>query len=126
VTYTEQGDLLALAAALEARDEAFNSLDDTDRSQWERSVIQQAIRTVAARGHKFSANDVRELLPDVNRNRIGREFARAASDGVIEWAGMERSTDKGTHGHRINVWVRSKQPYFDELASLRAERENLR
>jgi hypothetical protein len=86
------------------RDEAFTGLDEADRGDWEKNVIMRAIREVASQGRPFSANHVRDLLPAVNTNRIGRCFAQAAKDGLIEWVTMERSTDPKTHGHRINVW----------------------
>lgn len=104
----DQPDLFtALAEAEAERDRAFANLDAADTAD-ENAVILAAIERLAARGQAFSANDLRALLPaDVNRNRIGRQFARAQELGVIEWAGMVKSSDKGTHGKRINVYRRA-------------------
>ena len=105
---TEQADLLTAIAEAEAeKDRAFANLDAADVAD-ENAVILAAITRLADTGQAFSANDLRALLPDdVNRNRIGRQFARAQELGLIQFAGLVKSSDKGTHGKKINTYVRA-------------------
>lgn len=72
------------------------------------AVVDQAILAVAARGRSFSANDVRPLLPVLrSRNLIGARFTalRKAKLIVRVKGSYVPSTDPGTHGHPIAVWV---------------------
>ncbi|WP_160050728.1 hypothetical protein [Nocardiopsis sp. FR4] len=71
---------------------------------WDNAVIDQAIRFFAASGRRFSANDVRPLLPLVRRAAIGARFMAASRRGVIRRVDSTPSTDPGTHAHRITVW----------------------
>lgn len=87
----------AVLAAVEA------STDD-----WEKATIRQAILAVAERGHPFTANDVRDLLPQLtSNNRIGPMFPALARQGLIRRVkGAEvPSTAGSTHGHDIKVWI---------------------
>jgi hypothetical protein len=96
-----------IAQAIAERDLAFDILDDTDITGWDQKIIDQAIRAFAATGVPFSANNIRPLLPDVNTNRIGREFKRLHEQGELRCVGEEVSEKKTTHGKNIGMWVGS-------------------
>lgn len=73
--------------------------------EWDRKVVDQAIKACAAKGRPFSANDCRELLPPgIRRNLIGARFLAASRAGVIRRVGDVASSDAGTHAHRIGLW----------------------
>jgi hypothetical protein len=73
--------------------------------EWERAVIDQAIRALADRGRPFSANDVRPLLPPgVRPALVGARFMAASRRLEIVEVGLVRSTDPGTHAKRITIW----------------------
>lgn len=98
---------LSLDEALAHRDAVLAALE-LDDDGWDRKVIDQAIEAVAARGLPFTANSVRDLLPQVRRPLIGARFNAAHKRGLIRQTGrFVPSTDKGTHGHRIAEWVRA-------------------
>lgn len=97
---------LDFEAALNARDLVLRQVDE-NADDWAKSVIDRAIREVAARGVPFSANDVRPLLPDVRAALVGARFMAAAKSGVIRKVGYVPSSDRGTHGHHIAQWVRA-------------------
>lgn len=69
-----------------------------------RAAIDAAIRTVAARGQVFSANDVRVLVPGARGPLMGARFNAAAKAGRIEHVGYEPSTKGNTHAHRLMTW----------------------
>ncbi len=101
-TYAATDDL-DIFAALAERDRAFAGLDATDYAD-ETTAILKAIERVAAEGREFSANDVRPHLPECKSARVGRCFALAQERGWIEFVRLTKSSDKGTHGKRINVY----------------------
>ncbi len=81
------------------------------RDDWDTSVIDKAIRAVAARGKRFSANDVRNLLPEVKASLIGLRFrSLIATKEIRKTNEYVPSSDKRTHGHRIAVYVPGPRP----------------
>lgn len=96
---------LELGQAL--RDEGI-ALAEQASDDWERAVIDQAIREVAARGRAFSANDVRPLLPPgVRPALVGARFMAASRRKDIRKVSWVASDDPGTHAHPIALWVGS-------------------
>lgn len=78
--------------------------------EWDRKVVDQAIRYVASQGQPFSANDVRPLLPDGLRPALlGARFRTAALHNVIRRIGYVPSTDPATHAHPIALWVAAER-----------------
>ncbi|MBQ1164640.1 hypothetical protein KBZ21_42445, partial [Streptomyces sp. A73] len=54
---------------------------------------------------EFSANDMRELLPDLAHGHLGAACNALRASGVIEHTGQYvPSTSPTTHGHPIAVW----------------------
>lgn len=98
------GEQLDLGTLL--RDEAIARVEEAS-DDWQRATIDQAIRAVAERGRAFSANDVRPLLPPgIRPALIGARFLAASKRKAIVHVGMVASTDPGTHGHRVSLWLR--------------------
>lgn len=70
-----------------------------------RTRIDAAIRSAAALGEPFSANDLRATFADVPGPLIGARFNAAAKAGVIRRIGYVTSTKASTHGHPVAEWV---------------------
>jgi hypothetical protein len=89
----------------ELRDEGMSRVEEAS-DDWDRAVIDQAIRAVAQRGGGFSANDVRPLLPPgVRPALVGARFMAASRRREIHKVGWVASTDPGTHAHPVALWV---------------------
>ena len=100
-------DLFGVNQAEAERDRAYAALDATDYRDETKQIL-RAIVTTSLQRDTFSANDTREHLPaDVHSPRIGRAFALAQDMGLVTFAGLVKSTDKGTHGKRINLYRRA-------------------
>lgn len=99
----------AIAKARAARDEGMAAAEDADRDGWDTKVIDQAIRALIDTGRPFSANDLRQLLPDVRQPLIGARVRAAGTRGDTRRVGYVPSTLESTHGHPIAVWVRATQ-----------------
>lgn len=70
----------------------------------ERQAVEAAVRKLAATGKPFSANDAR-AIHGVKGGVVGATFAALRKEGVIRACGDATSTDAGTHGHRIFLWI---------------------
>lgn len=79
--------------------------DGSPADVWDKAVIDRVIHALAQQGRPFSANDFRELLPQVRTALISRRLIVAQNDGVIRRVGKTPSTLKSTHGHDINVYA---------------------
>jgi hypothetical protein len=90
-----------------ARDEGMRQAEDSDRSGWNKALIDQAIDVLAGTGEPFSANDLRVLLPDdLPGPLFGARFQHASRNrGVIQPLSLTASSKKNTHAHPIRVWV---------------------
>jgi hypothetical protein len=73
--------------------------------EWDRRVIDQAIRAFAKQGRPFSVNDFRDLLPEVRKCLISRRLIAAQNDGLIRYVGVTPSTLKSTKAARVNVYA---------------------
>lgn len=84
-----------LALGEEAREQGFARVEAA-ADDGQRSVIDQALAHVAARGQTFSANDVRPLLPPgIRPALVGARFMAASRRGEIRKVGWIPSTDPG-------------------------------
>jgi hypothetical protein len=101
----EQSVVDAIAAAVVARDAGMAQAEEADRSGWNTSLIDTAIRAFADTGRDFSANDVRVVLPDdVPGPLMGARFSAAQTLGQIRFRGYVRSSKVSTHSKRIAMW----------------------
>jgi hypothetical protein len=100
--------------AFALRDEGQQCVTDASDGQ-DIAVVDQAILTVAQRGLPFSANDVRPLLPPLRSNNlVGARFNALRMRRLIRKVGETPSTDKGTHGKPVAVYVCSVSPILSE------------
>ena len=70
----------------------------------EAARVEAVIRQLAATGKPFSANDARELH-GVKGGVVGATFNALRAERVIKPVGSEGSTDKGTHGKPVALWI---------------------
>lgn len=98
----------AIAKARAARDEGMARAREADRDGWDTKVIDQAIHALCETGRPWSANDLRELLPDVRQPLIGERINAARNRRQIRKVGSVPSTLESTHAHGIAVWVRAQ------------------
>lgn len=76
-------------------------------STWDRYVVMRVVLMYGSANDTWSANDIRDLLPE-----MGHGFLGAAINGM-RGAGLTRrvlgdevpSTLKSTHGHGLKVWT---------------------
>lgn len=66
--------------------------------------IDAAIRSAAALGTPFSANDLRAAFSDAPGPLVGARFNAAAKAGLIEHVGYVPSSKANTHGHDLKLW----------------------
>jgi hypothetical protein len=105
-----------LAEARAERDLAFRTLDreDEQRGSWDKQLIDAAIAAFAEAGAPFSANDVRELLPDdVRTSLMGSRFFAAHVAKRIRRIGLTTSTKKNTHAKDVGQWIRATAAEVD-------------
>jgi hypothetical protein len=76
-----------------------------ERSVWDQFLVEQAVLHVGIRHDEFSANDLRDLLPELGHGYLGAAINSLRNDRLIEHTGrVLPSTLDSTHGHRIAVW----------------------
>ncbi|MFE6127492.1 hypothetical protein ACFQ6Q_04330 [Streptomyces sp. NPDC056437] len=82
--------------------------DLADQSSWDRFLVEQAVFHYGQRHTEFSANDLRDVLPEMGHGFLGAAINSLRTSGVIEHTGrMVPSTSGPTHGHRLSVWTLS-------------------
>lgn len=107
-----------LTPARNARDEGLARVEASS-SEWEKAVIDQAILAMAEKPVRFSANDFRDLLPEVRtRKLIGQrcgDLSKRKPPPIVK-VDETISTDEGTHAKKINVYIGARF-HADRLAS---------
>ncbi|WP_438489507.1 hypothetical protein [Streptomyces sp. S186] len=72
---------------------------------WDRFLVEQAIWHFGLACDEWSANDLRDVLPELSHGYLGAAINSLRTAGLIEHTGlMVPSTSGPTHGHRISVW----------------------
>lgn len=100
----------AVRAAEAARDAGIAQAEESERSSWNRALIDQAIAAFAAvPGRPFSANDLRHLI-DVPGPLMGARFLAANNRGLIRFIAYVKSTRQNTHAKNVNLYVGVPQP----------------
>lgn len=87
-----------------ARDRGMAAALAEPAAKWDAQVVDQAITHLARTCDRFSANDLRELLPAVAGSVVGARFMAMARRGVITRIGSELSTHAAGHARRVSVW----------------------
>ncbi|GAA3510334.1 hypothetical protein GCM10022234_00750 [Aeromicrobium panaciterrae] len=88
----------------------FTRLDFNDTDEWEKRVVAQAIKHIAANNLVFTTDQVRPLLPEVHPNRIGAGFAAASARGEIVHVGYTKSKKVSSHGRVVGMWRSTTSP----------------
>src|SRR4051812_33270515 len=86
-----------------ARDTAVEAVEESADDQ-DRQVIDQAIRVLGRQRGHVSANDLREVLPQVRPALIGSRFLAAAKRGDLTEDGTIHANHLAGHGRRIVRW----------------------
>jgi hypothetical protein len=75
-------------------------------TNWDRFLVEQAIFLTGLANDTFTANQLRDLLPDLSHGFLGVAINSLRSSGIIvKIPGAEvPSTLKNTHGHGLKVW----------------------
>ncbi|MEW2415345.1 hypothetical protein AB0953_16740 [Streptomyces sp. NPDC046866] len=75
------------------------------QSSWDQFLVEQAIFAALRAYGTASANDFRDLLPEMGHGFIGAAINAMSGGGLIKHTGqVVPSTLESTHGHRIAVW----------------------
>ncbi|WP_032914750.1 hypothetical protein [Streptomyces sp. NRRL B-11253] len=96
------------------------------RSAWDQHIVEQAIFLYGTDHDTFSANDLRDLLPEQGCGFLGAAVNSLRQAGVIEHTRQYvPSTSPATHGHPIAVWRLSvKGLVIAEKRAARTERRS--
>ncbi|WP_435246390.1 hypothetical protein [Streptomyces sp. NRRL F-5630] len=80
-------------------------LASTDPAGWNLALVKQAILAAGRSMPEFSANDFRDLLPEMGAGMAGLACHALRIQGLIEPTGARvPSTLASTHGHGIHVY----------------------
>lgn len=75
-------------------------------TEWDRLLVEQAVYLVGLEHDQFSANLLREQLPELAHGHLGVAIKALERGGIIEPTGqMVPSTSPATKGHGIHVWT---------------------
>lgn len=93
--------------ALEAGWAAYQAATETHgrTDEWDNRVIRQCIRAFVLQGKPFSANDMRNVLPEVRKCLISRRLIEAQKDGLIRRVGFTPSTLASTKCALVRVYA---------------------
>lgn len=82
-------------------------LDEIVRQdEWSQYLVEQAVLHYGMARPLFSANELRDVLPDLGHGFLGAAINSLRQGGIIAHTGqMVPSTSPATHGHRIAVWT---------------------
>lgn len=90
--------------AADTRDITLKSI--ADQSSWDQFLVEQAFLVIGEAQDEFSANDARDLLPEMGRGFLGAAISSLRSAGIITRTGQDvPSTLEGTKGHGLKVWT---------------------
>lgn len=75
-------------------------------STWDRFLVEQAVFHFGLACDEWSANDMRDVLPELGHGYLGAAINALACGGIIRKTGqLVPSTQASTHGHGIYVWT---------------------
>lgn len=99
--------------------------DLADQSSWDQFLVEQATFHFGLRHDEWSANDIRDVLPELGHGFLGAAINSLHRGGIIEHTGrVVPSTLDSTHGHRLSVWRLSVngRAIAEERKAARAEK----
>lgn len=96
---------LTPAERLASADKDLLLTDIADRSEWSQFLVEQAVFTFGLANDTFSANDLRDVLPELGHGFLGAAFNSLRQGGVITHTRhYVPSTSPATHGHPVAIW----------------------
>jgi len=96
---------LTPAERLATADKDLRLEEIADQSSWDQFLVEQAVFHFGQRHDTFSANDMRDVLPELGHGFLGAAINALRTGGIIAHTGyMVPSTSAATHGHRLAVW----------------------
>lgn len=96
---------LTPAERLAAADKDAHLADIVRASTWDRFLVEQAVWMYGLEHGEFSANTIRDVLPELGRGFLGAAINGLRAAGLIEHTGrVVPSTSPATKGHRLAVW----------------------
>lgn len=97
---------LSVAERLASTEKDALLADIVKQSEWSQFLVEQAVFTFCLTNGTVSANDLRDVLPELGHGFIGAAINAMRTAGVIAHTGrMVPSTSAATHGHRLAVWT---------------------
>jgi hypothetical protein len=76
-----------------------------EQSSWSQFLVEQAVFAAALNYDTVTANDIRDLLPELGHGFVGAAIRAMDKGGLIAHTGqVVPSTLDSTHGHRLAVW----------------------
>lgn len=91
---------------LAAADKDAHLADIVRASTWDRFLVEQAVWRYGLEHGEWSANDLRDVLPEMGRGFLGAAINSLRGSGLIEHTGrVVPSTSPATKGHRLAVWT---------------------
>lgn len=95
-----------------------------DQSSWDQFLVEQAVFAALRASGTASANDLRDLLPELGHGFLGAAINAMRTGGLIHHTGqVVPSTLGSTHGHRISVWQLTDKGIAVATRSAAARRE---
>lgn len=74
-------------------------------SEWSQFIVEQAVFHFGLANDTFSANSMRDVLPELGHGFLGAAFNALRMGGVIEHTGQYvPSTSPATRAHPVAVW----------------------
>lgn len=78
----------------------------SQRSTWDRFLVEQAVFAFGLAHETFNCNMIRAVLPELGRGFLGAVINSLRGAGIIAHTGQYvPSTSAATHGHPIAVWT---------------------
>lgn len=82
------------------------------QSAWSQFLVEQAVLVFGSEQDTFSANDLRDVLPELGHGYLGAAISALRGGGVIATTGrLVPSTSPATKGHGIHVWQLTAKGY---------------
>lgn len=79
--------------------------DIANQSSWDQFLVEQAVFAFGLINDTFSANDLRDVLPELGHGFLGAAFNSLRQGGVITHTRhYVPSTSPATHGHPVAIW----------------------
>jgi hypothetical protein len=114
---------LSVAERLAADERDLTLKSIADQSSWDRFLVEQAVFVIGQSLDEWSANDLRDLLPEMGHGYLGAAITSLRSAGIITRTGQDvASTSAATKGHALRQWRLTSKGH--RIAAQRREGRN--